>query len=173
MKQLTLLATLLVIITACNKNKAPQYDLPQYEAALIDGRAFRGVDSLNACYLTTEHDTVTKFELAMSNGKTGTLNTTISANYVAKRGNTQKPEGKYTNLNPLNANDKYCVFFLKFPRNGVLVNLISFEGNLEITSADVPTKRVAGKYSFKVANNGDTIIVKNGTFINSKYALEK
>jgi hypothetical protein len=172
-KTIFTLCLALLALYACNKTKAPQYDLPQYEAALIDGKAFRGIDSTNKCYLTTEHDTVTKFELAMSNGKTGNLNITVTANYVVKRGNKLTPEGKYSNLNPLNANDKYCIFFLKIPRNGVLTTLNSYDGALEITSSDATNKRVNGKYSFSVANNGDTIKVTNGTFINSKFLLEK
>jgi hypothetical protein len=173
MKHLTILALAALVLYSCNKTKAPEYDLVQYEAALIDGRGFRGIDTLNQCFLTAANDTITKFELAMTNGKAGNLNTTISANYSVKRGNKLVPEGKYENINTLNAKDKYCVFFLKFPRNGVLLNLVSYEGKLEITSADEAKKRVSGKYSFKVANNGDTIEVKNGTFINSKFLLEK
>ncbi|MBC7413176.1 MAG: hypothetical protein H7331_12075 [Bacteroidia bacterium] len=173
MKNPLLIALLLCAIIACNKTKAPVYDLPQYEAALINGRAFRGVDSLNLCYLTAPNDTITKFELAISNGKAGNLNTTITANYVVKKGNKLKPEGVYTNVNPLAVTDKYCVFYLKMPVNGALVTRTSFSGKLEITSADETTKRVTGKYNFSVANNGDTIVVTNGTFINSKYLLEK
>jgi hypothetical protein len=173
MKNILLFALLLGAIVGCNKTKAPEYDLPQYEAALINGRAFRGLDSINLCYLTAPNDTITTFELAMSNGKPGNLNTTITAKYAAKKGNKLKPEGAYTHANSLVVKDKYCLFYLKMPINGALVTLPSYDGKLEITSADETTKRVTGKYSFSVANNGDTIVVTNGTFINSKFLLEK